>query len=216
MKIKNILKIIILINLVLIPSIQGYCEPVINDYGQIKGNEIIVRAEASKRAEFVGRLNDGIIFEVLDIGHAESIGKWGKHKWFKIRCFEKNVSGWVFGAFVIDIEATEDFSPFYCRISKDNVMMRTKPDTDSPIVKKLKIDQRGFVIQAGHTAEIGKWGSNRWYKIIESNSKKCGWVFGAFVEMTEKPEIKKEVEEKKEEILEIDEFGGKGLEQEWQ
>jgi hypothetical protein len=192
-KMKSYIKIIA-ICLLLITTLPLYGLEV-NDYARISGNNVIVRGDSSTKGEYIGKLSNGNIVDILEVGPDSTIGRWGKHNWYKVFCNDNKTNGWVFGAFVKELELSHDFTPSNCEIIADNVMMRKSGSAESTLIKKLNMGDLAFALVEGEEEEaIGRWGTHKWYKIIEKKSRKVGWVFGAFLKITYEPKKTKYIE----------------------
>ncbi|HEO65529.1 MAG TPA: SH3 domain-containing protein [Spirochaetes bacterium] len=74
----------------------------------INDNNVILRSKPTTKSKKLNYLNVGGYIYILSVGKEESIGKWGKHHWYKIRYShletDKEIIGWVFGAFLEPVE----------------------------------------------------------------------------------------------------------------
>jgi len=62
----------------------------------ILGQDVNLREEPSRTGKSIALLSANLRGKVLESGEKESIGKWGEHRWYKIRLDNGKV-GWVFG-----------------------------------------------------------------------------------------------------------------------
>ncbi len=74
-----------------------------SDGTMINDSPVVVRAGGSIKSKVLFHLYIGDQIIVLSVGKRESIGKWGKYNWYKVKTADGK-SGWVFGAFLEPVE----------------------------------------------------------------------------------------------------------------
>ncbi len=78
----------------------------------INTNNVVLRKKPNTKSKVLFKLNYSEVISILSIGKQQAIGRWGKHRWYKIAYFdydfkadkEKKIIGWVFGAFLEPVE----------------------------------------------------------------------------------------------------------------
>lgn len=116
--------------------------------GEVKGDDINIRADATASAEVIAKIKQGEILEVT----SES------YDWYKVR-LPSTTSVFIYKNLAM-ISADKSAS-----VAKDNVNIRLRPDLSSPIVGKAAQDETLNILQ-----EAGDW-----YK-IEATPGCFGWI----------------------------------------
>ncbi len=77
----------------------------------INTNNVNLRKKPNTQSKVLFKLHYSDEISILSIGKQQSIGRWGKHKWYKVSYLhysqsgkEQRIIGWVFGAFLEPVE----------------------------------------------------------------------------------------------------------------
>ena len=130
--------------------------------GEVNSDNINIRSDSTTTAQVISKINKSEYVDVL----SESYG------WYKIR-LPANTPSFINKKFVSLVDDKT------AKVLKDNVNIRLRPDTASPILGNANKDDTVNIL--GDSGE--------WYK-IEATANSYGWVHKTFVNKSEKKQVK--------------------------